>query len=80
LALVDLSQDVPGLEVGFVPLFKLTQQGDVAWEALMSFLSRHQMVALAERFMRGTFGQPASVRPKHALDREFFQQLQLSTG
>jgi 5'-3' exonuclease len=82
LALVDLSQDIEGLDVGFVPLFKLTQEGDVAWDALMTFLGSHQMVALQARFQRSTFGQPNSPKPSRRPDRSLFpvEQLTLKTG
>jgi 5'-3' exonuclease len=85
LALVDLSKDIEGLDVGFVPLFKLTAEGDVAWDALMEFLGRHQMVALQARFQRGIYGQvppkPVIAKPDHRPDRALFpEQLSLSTG
>jgi 5'-3' exonuclease len=83
LALVDLSGDIEGLEVGFVPLFTMTKAGDVAWEELMAFLGRHQMVALQARFQRGSFGQlPPVKKPDRRPDRSLFsaEQLQLSTG
>lgn len=85
LSLVDLSQDIDGLDVGFVPLFKLTAEGDVAWDALMAFLARHQMVALQARFQRATYGQTTvkSVisKPDRRPDRALFpEQLSLSTG
>jgi DNA polymerase I len=81
LSLVDLSLDVPNLRVSLPPMFKLTSEGDLAWDSLMSFLSRHQMVALQERFQKGTYGQPAPKRPSHPIDRALLpQQLQLSTG
>lgn len=86
LALVDLSRDIDGLEVGFVPLFKLTAEGDVAWPALQSFLSRHQMFTLQTRFQSGTYGTTApsrpAQRPDHRPDRALFpvEQLTLKTG
>lgn len=82
LALVDLSIDIEGLEVGFVPLFKLTAEGDVAWDALMAFLARHQMVALQARFQRGTYGQGSVIaKPDRRPDRALFpEQLTLKTG
>jgi 5'-3' exonuclease len=82
LTLIDLSRDIEGLDVGFVPLFKLTGQGDVAWDALMGFLARHQMAALQARFQRGTYGVVAPPKPDHRPDRSLFpvEQLQLSTG
>jgi DNA polymerase I len=83
LALVDLSQDIEGVDIGFVPLFKLTAEGDVAWDTLMSFLARHQMAALEARFRQGTFGHSAPVIPKpvRRLERaDLPEQLQLSTG
>jgi 5'-3' exonuclease len=83
LALVDLSADIEGLDIGFVPLFKLTAEGDLAWEALMAFLAAHQMVALQARFQRGNFGQlPTVTKPDRRPDRSLFtsEQLQVSAG
>ena len=82
LTLIDLSRDIEGLDVGFVPLFKLTSAGDVAWDALMNFLARHQMVALQARFQRGTYGVAVPPKPDHRPDRSLFpvEQLTLKTG
>jgi 5'-3' exonuclease len=83
LALVDLSVDIEGLDVGAVPLFKLTAEGDVAWDELMAFLARHQMVALRDRFQRRTYGQAKTAeRPDRRPDRALFplEQLTLKTG
>jgi 5'-3' exonuclease len=83
LALVDLSSDVPGLDVGFVPLFKLTTEADVAWDALMAFLARHQMVALQGRFQHGSYAQVSPPKkPDRRPDRSLFpsEQLSLQTG
>lgn len=82
LSLVDLSTDIDGLEVGYVPLFKLTSKGDLAWDALLTFLARHQMVALSARFQNGTYGAQAPHKPDHRPDRSLFpvEQLTLKTG
>jgi 5'-3' exonuclease len=82
LALVDLSRDIESLEIGFVPLFNLTKEGDVAWEPLMGFLAAHQMVALSARFQRGNYGRDVVTKASRRLDRSLLppEQLSLSTG
>lgn len=82
LSLVDLSRDIKGLEVGFVPLFNLTKEGDLAWEPLMAFLGAHQMVALAARFQNGNYGHDITTKASRRLDRAQLptEQLTLSTG
>ena len=80
MALVDLSADIEGTDVGFVPLFHLTKEGDLAWPALMDYFERHQMRGLAERFEKGEFGKDPSPAQARLPDRSVWEQLSLATG
>ena len=79
LALTDLSIEIEGTDVGPIPLFRLTKEGDLAWPALMDFLNRHQMKVLAARFEKGEFGQEQA-HEAHPMDRAKFGQLPLLAG